>query len=124
MSRTFRTLSALLCLAVVAAVGICAVVICLAAEPATWTAPPAAVAATTPPSAYAAQANVSAAAAAATATKPAAATKGFKTALNNAASQAYREGAINRWQLARIRMAIAFRSTARPPVTRNAPTQG
>jgi hypothetical protein len=53
-----------------------------------------------------------AAAAAASDAKPAAATRGFKKALGDAAGQAYREGKISRWQLARLRMAIAFRADA------------
>ena len=81
----------------------CGFVIVQAAESAAWQSP----AVSTPPGAYAAQAN-----AAATATKPAAATKSFKSTLNAAASQAYKEGTITRWQLARVRMAIAFRADA------------
>jgi hypothetical protein len=51
-------------------------------------------------------------AAAASDAKPAAATRGFKKALGDAAGQAYRDGQISRWQLARLRMAIAFRPEA------------
>lgn len=53
-----------------------------------------------------------AASAAAAAEKPAAATRGFKRALGDAATTAFREGKISRWQLARVRMAIAFRADA------------
>jgi hypothetical protein len=63
-----------------------------------------------PTSAYAADA--AAAAAAAAAEKPAAASKSFKKALGDAATAAFKEGKINRWQLARVRMAIAFRADA------------
>lgn len=48
----------------------------------------------------------------AAADRPAAATRTFKAALNNAATAAHREGKITRWQLARLRLAIAFRPDA------------
>jgi len=65
----------------------------------------------TPPSSYAAAADYAAASAAA-AVKPRAATKSFKSALSAAAAAAHKEGTITRWQLARVRMAIAFRADA------------
>lgn len=48
----------------------------------------------------------------AAADRPAAATRSFKAALSSAAAAAHREGKITRWQLARLRLAIAFRPDA------------
>lgn len=98
-------LAVCLLLAFAAAACISTVVITEAAEPAAWQTAPA-VQVTVPPSAYAE------AAAAAAAAKTPAATKGFKTALGTAATAAFQEGKITRWQLARLRMAIAFRADA------------
>jgi hypothetical protein len=64
-------------------------------NPASWTAEKAAAAAT-----------------AAAAEKPAAATRSFKKTLGDAATAAFKDGQITRWQLARVRMAIAFRAEA------------
>ena len=98
MSRFCFAVCLLLAVAVAATVS--TVVITQAAEPAGWPTAPA-VQVTVPPSAYAEEA--------AAATKAPAATRAFKSALGNAAAQAFREGKITRWQLARLRMAIAFR---------------
>jgi hypothetical protein len=50
--------------------------------------------------------------AAADAMRAPAATRSFKRALGDAATTAFREGKITRWQLARLRLAITFRSDA------------
>lgn len=79
-----------------------------------WTATPP-VTVSVPASAYtppAASPDVAAAAAATAADKPAAATRSFKRTLGDAATAAFREGQITRWQLARIRLAILVRPEA------------
>jgi hypothetical protein len=77
------------------------------AEPANWNATPA-VQVTVPASAG----PVVDALAAADAERTPAATRGFKNTLNAAATAAFREGKITRWQLARLRLAITFRPDA------------
>lgn len=102
-------------LIIVCTAALCVLPCAPAAEPgqpawqADLVAPPAVV---TPPSAYAAQSEYAAAAAADVASRPRAASKSFKTTLSAAAAQAQKDGTITRWQLARIRMAIAFRPDA------------
>jgi hypothetical protein len=94
-------------------VGVCCLWLLAAAEPAAWqtgiVAPPSVA---TPPSAYAAQSEYAAATAADVASRPRSASKSFKNTLSAAAAQAQKDGTITRWQLARIRMAIAFRPDA------------
>jgi hypothetical protein len=111
VSRIRSCVSAVLILGTVASL---AGLVCVtAAEPAGWQtgilAPPSVAA---PPSAYAAQGEYAAAAATDAASKPRAATKSFKNTLSAAAAQAHKDGTITRWQLARVRMAIAFRPDA------------
>lgn len=101
------------CLWMLAVASFCGLVAVTAAEPAAWQtnilAPPTV---TTPPSAYVAQSEFAAATAADVASRPRSASKSFKSTLSAAAAQAQKDGTITRWQLARIRMAIAFRPDA------------
>jgi hypothetical protein len=96
-----------LLLAIAAAGGIVCFVVLEAAEQPTWQSVPE-VQVAIPASAYAAQAEAAAAAAA----KTPAATRSFKAALSKAAEQAWKEGKISRWELARLRLAIVCRPQA------------
>jgi len=86
----------------------CLPLITLCADTPAWSTIAAPPSVSSPASVYAVQADLAAAAA----EKPAAATKSFKSALDKAAVQAFKSKKISRWDLARIRMAIAFRPAA------------